>query len=125
MAARIILKQIKSVFMNKDEIGLAVISYDESGKLQAAGFQPTMTMQLDAELFKPLSSVAGRGLEDIRLNADLVMAAWFNRMNEIELADRGLYEISSEVVECLKYENGQVKQCKLRYFLKESTEKLN
>lgn len=46
------------------------------------------------------------------------LAAWFTKMNEIELADRDRYDINSEIVGCDKHPNGSIKKCTLKYTFK-------
>lgn len=45
------------------------------------------------------------------------MSDWFARQNEVELADRDQYRITSRVIECTKFVTGKVMKCVIEFSL--------
>ncbi len=106
--------------MESKEIGVVRISYDKHGVVTEASFNPTMKINLEPKVLLQLSAIKGsEDHEAIHSNAAMVMATWFNKMNEIELADRNKYEIVSELFHCEKYSDGKVKECAIYFIFKE------
>lgn len=105
--------------MDNLEIGIATIEYSKGGEIASASFSPTMNFRADEELLSRLD-FAPHASNEILLkeHADRVFSAWFNKMNEIELADREEYEIVSEIVECLKFESQEIKKCVIKFTFK-------
>lgn len=99
--------------MNNDvEIGKTVIEYGEDGKVKTAKFEPVITVTADDNLLAQFKAVDSNGdLETLKNNAELVFAAWFSQLSNIELADREQYGIVSEIVNCEYYEPGRIKSC--------------
>lgn len=106
--------------MNKirKEIGISTIQYDENGEVKTASFHPHSTFN-DMSQFKDqlLEIEGGESQERIITSAERVMASWMNQVNEIELADRDHYKISSSVHNCLKYDSGKVKEISIQFYL--------
>lgn len=100
------------------EIGVAVINYSPEGKVLSAGFEPTLKMSFTPELLDQLSGAKSDTAETVRVDSEIIMAAWFSKMNEIELADREEYHIVSTVEECVKYPDGRIKTCKVKFSFK-------
>jgi hypothetical protein len=101
---------------NKLEIGFVTIKYKEDGTIANAGFQPTMNLPMDALFLEQLRSVnCSTSSDDVKHNSDMIFSAFFNKINEIELADRTEWEVKSEIESCEKYDNGNVKSCKIKY----------
>jgi hypothetical protein len=106
--------------MKRKEIGIATLQYDQEGNLSAAELVPTMRVNLLPDLKELLSkSKAPDSQEAIRNDAEYVYAAWFNKMNEIELADRTQYKITAECVSCVKYHSGKISEAKIKFFFEE------
>lgn len=102
------------------EIGIATLRYDKTGEATHASFESTMLLDFDKDLLKQLERVPdSEDAEAIKQNADLVFAGYFSKLNEIELADREQYEVISEIVNCLKYENGKAKECTIRFLFRQ------
>lgn len=97
------------------KIGIAEIVYSEDGKVLRAFFTPTMRIGNVAE---QLMKIRHGNAAQIRQDAEIVLSSWFNKMNEIELADRSEYEISSEVLSCTQYPDGGTKRCKIEFTFK-------
>lgn len=103
---------------NKMEIGTANISYDENGKATSVLFVPSDTLNVidDPALLKELKTIpCSENSEDIRENAQLAMGAWWAKLNEIELADRNEWRMDTDVIECVKWPNGRVQMCSIRF----------
>lgn len=102
------------------EIGIVTLYYNEDGSFKTADFRPTMKITIHSELMNELFSIETQKGEDIvKEQANSVFATWFQRMNDIELADREKYEIATEMVApCERYENGVVSKCEMRFIFK-------
>ena len=105
------------------KIGIVSMDYDESGKLFKAEFQPA-NFKIDVDdngrLMQSMFKVQSNSdINIIRLKSDIVLSSWFANINEIELSDRFEKEMKSEVVDCVKQENGMVKHCSILYFLQD------
>lgn len=101
---------------NKQEIGIAKIEYDKNGVVTSAEFEPTLKLNNPEALKAELSTIQCGDEPTLKYNADLVLAAWFAKVSDIELADREKYKIESEIVTCAKYPNGLVKSCTMKFF---------
>jgi len=100
---------------NEVEIGYATVEYDENGKAKGASFNPTMKVKLGSLELKGLMSVSANNTDAFLRNAETVFASFFNKMNEIELADRSEYQIKSEQTLCERWPNGNVKICQVKF----------
>lgn len=100
------------------DIGVVTISHDKDGNMGEAYFKPTMQVSLDKSLVPALTAgtmASTDNPEYIRNQADIVMASFFSKITEIELADRDKYELKSEIIQCSKWGNGAVRTCKIKY----------
>lgn len=117
--------------MDKTIIGTAKVSYNENGQVVEASFIPALKVDLSKtpQLGQQLLDIKCDTQENIQKNADLILGAWFVKMddkiNEIETADRERYQVASKIIECENYPNGKVKTCALEYVFQERTELLN
>lgn len=76
----------------KQEIGIATITTNQAGTtVVRASFKPTMQLDACDELIKQLQDCLPAG--DVKSKAETVFAAWFSKLNEVELADRSEYKI--------------------------------
>lgn len=101
-------------------IGIVTIEYDENGRIEKARFDPSMTVEADDRLLKQLEVLEDEEEEiELQSRADLIMASWFTKINEIELADLNEWVIVSEVALCEKYVfSGKIRKCVLNYYFK-------
>lgn len=114
--------------MEKLVIGTVRVEYNTQGTIESAVFNPQIKINLledKGDLGRQMLSIKGNTQEVFKKNADLVLGAWFAKMNEIELADRDRYEVASAIVECEKYLDGSVKTCALEYIFQERSALLN
>ena len=101
------------------EIGEVELFYNEDGKVTKSSFTPTMKINLDENLINQLHSIeSNKNSEVIKHNAEIMLASFFSKINEIELADRDYYHIESEVMKCDKYPTGIAKYCKIKFIFK-------
>lgn len=94
----------------KTNIGVATLMYDKTGKVTAASFAPAALFdKIDLNQLAQIKP-DGSGDDEVSMtrNAELVLSSWFTRMNEIELADRDQFKISTEVLSCERYKTGEV-----------------
>lgn len=101
------------------EIGVATMVYSEEGKILQASFIPTSQVDLGNDILNQLAEVKNTDEETIRENANLILGAWFEKQNSIELADRDEYEIVTEPVYSSKYPSGKVKTCIIKFTFKQ------
>jgi uncharacterized protein YdeI (YjbR/CyaY-like superfamily) len=102
------------------EIGITTIEYNEDTTVKIAKFTPTMEVSIPDELLQKLKeSGEWKDPEKLKENSDFIFASWFSKMNDIELADREVSEIVSEIIVCEKYPNGNIKKCSMKYIFKE------
>lgn len=103
------------------KIGIARIEYNEDGTVKSAIFEPTMKVEAKADTLSPFLSIEdGNSSEEaVKEHAIIALATWFNKMNEIELADREKYTIDTEVVSCEKYPSGSIKICQIEFHFEE------
>jgi hypothetical protein len=105
------------------EIGNVTISYTPEGNVEYAIFDPSIKLVADKDLLKKLKPLAqAEDSDTIRKNAETVMAAWFMKVDEVELSDRFQYKIHTEVVRCERYTNNKVRLCELKYSLEKVSE---
>lgn len=104
--------------MKTQEIGIATITYDSGGTVirELTNFVPTLKISITEELNRQFAKVKSEKDEiNLKKNSDIVLATWFSKMNEIELADRDKFQIKSEIIKCERYANQRIKQCVIRY----------
>lgn len=105
---------------NITNIGIAAIEYNQDGKPVASSFTPEVYI---SDHWKGASDALLEGdavsdAEQAKQEADKILSAWFVHVEGIELTDRETATIESEVIECLKWENGKPKLCRILFFLK-------
>lgn len=100
--------------MENTKIGTATLLFTEAGTVETAMFTPEA---MSIPFMGPDLRLTGtfEDVEQIHNKADEVFATWFNRMNEIELADREKYTIKSNLVQCDKFTSGKPQFCKIEY----------
>lgn len=107
--------------LNRTHIGTATITYDESGRPGSSQFVPEKYIDdhwkgaSDALLTSPAIEDA----EQAKKHAEVILASWFAHINEIELADREVATIESEVTQCDKWPNGKPSLCVIRFYLQQ------
>lgn len=101
------------------EIGTVTITYSANGTIinSETYFTPSMQVSVSQEnLLNEFMKITEKtDSEILKQNADLVIASWFSKMNEIELDERPGNGISSELIRCEKYSTGQIRKCVIRY----------
>lgn len=106
---------------NNQEIGVAILHYNEDGSFKTAEFKPTIIVKIDSKMMDELFNIETQKGEDIvKEQANNVFATWFQRMNDIELADREKYKIVTELVApCERYDSGIISKCSIKFIFKE------
>lgn len=100
----------------KFEIGVVTINYGLTGDPTFATFTPTAKVRAGKELLQELGKFEPtRDPEKIKEDAAKIFGEWWAVMNKVELADRNLYQIKSDVGRCVKVQNGTVKSCEVRF----------
>jgi hypothetical protein len=98
------------------DLGYVSIEYNPDGTVREASFVPTMVVPVPPAVHNDLMRV-GR-IDDIvalQGSADIIMASWFSKVNEIELAERTEYTIKSTISKCVRNEDGRVKNIVIGY----------
>lgn len=106
--------------MKTQEIGIVTLDYNEDGVATEATFNPTMKVNLDIKALLQLTAIpADKSPQHVEDNAGFVLASWFERLNEIELADRDHYRVAPKVIKCDNYPNGRIKHCEIAFNFQE------
>jgi len=104
----------------KTLIGSTTIQYNQEGKVNFALFLPNQYIVSEEStngMFSQLEQLEVEPYEDkILKQAELMMATWFSKLNDIEMADREQYKVVAEMDECHKYPNGQVSKAKVSFY---------
>ena len=109
--------------MKEFKIGIATVNYDENGYPISQSFVPGTNVNPDDELLNQLKQIPVTDNSEVtKENADMILAGWWAKMNEIELADREEYKIYSNVINCVKYPNDLIKECSIEYIYKKREE---
>lgn len=98
-------------------IGIVTISYDQDGKILNTSFQSEIELDKSGLLNELIKINCTNEAEKIQLQADIVVASWFNEVSSIEIADKFEYKVQSTLLECDKFDSGRVKTCKMLYKL--------
>ena len=98
-----------------EQIGIATVNYDEAGNVVSANFEPKLKVE-NVDVKQLLSIKADPDVDVVKHNAEMVMASWFTKINDIELADRDDYNIVSEVLRCERYDNDKIKTCSIAFY---------
>lgn len=106
---------------NQTTIGVATITYDDTGRPVSSEFVPEKYIDdhwkgaSDALLTTPAVDDATQA----KAQAEMILASWFAHLNEIELADREVATIESEVTQCDRWPNGKPRLCAIRFYLQQ------
>ncbi len=106
----------------EQEIGIAELEYDALGKLTRSAFMSTMELTDRDSLLKSFVAISCKaGEEKIKEQACNVLSAWFQRNNDIELADQEKYQIVSEFVSPCEYwpDSEQIKKVSIKFIFKQ------
>ncbi len=96
------------------KVGKVELQFGQTGEIVKAAFTPDefSPVGITEDLIKIKCS---DDTEAIKHNADLILAKWINNINNVELADREMFELSSKVAICDKYESGMAKNVVIDY----------
>jgi hypothetical protein len=117
----IISNQIKKDTMKK-LIGTVTIGYNNDGKPNLAVYRAEKYQVGMGELDKLKEMTAANNPKDAQAVchiAQTVLAGYFNKVSELELADREKYEIVPEIKTCEKYPDGKVQVCVIDFYFQE------
>lgn len=110
--------------MESLEIGIATIEYNEEGIAVSSKFESTATTQADTSLLNQLSQLPGSDKrETVANNAKMVLGSWWNKMNEVEMADREDYGIYYKTFNCQRHENQMIKSISIKFTYKKRSSK--
>lgn len=99
-------------------VGIITLYFDEDGRYTSGNFVPE-EMKIDsASLHERLPFVDGVSQTSMSKSVEVIVSSWFQRMNDMELADRDKYELTTEVVKCEEWPSGSVRKCILSVHLK-------
>lgn len=97
------------------KIGEAKLRYNAEGKIESATFFPVAAFMIPHETLMELSN--SQDEESIKTNANMVLASYFSKINDIELGDRDQVEIKTKIINCNKHTNGLISTCTLEFTL--------
>lgn len=96
-------------------IGNVKLKYDTDGDLQIGIFQPMINVTKDEIKNSPLGKCSNKTLEQVRECAQLLLAKFFNKINDIELRDVEKTSIETNVTNGEKYKNGLLKEVEIEF----------
>jgi hypothetical protein len=99
-------------------IGSANLSYDENGILETATFYPKIQISKD-DIEKEIGDCNNKTIEDVRKCAELLLAAFFAQISDIELRNTETTDIIAETQAGEKYESGSLKNIQLDFIYKQ------
>ena len=102
--------------MEPVKIGTSKIIYNENGEVLSSVFLSELHLTSKDLLPKLKNIKAGKSAVKVKQQADVIIATWFSKMNEIELSDPAEYTVTSKIVECKNYPDGTIKKCVLEFY---------
>lgn len=104
--------------MNTDKkttiVGSAALEYDETGKLEAAVFYPKIKIAFD-DIKDQIGNCTNKTIAEIKQSAELLLATYFTRINEIELRDIETQPLKLEVKGQTQYPSGSIKAVEIDF----------
>lgn len=107
--------------MKTTKIGAVRLVYNNKGQLIIARVKPEDFIKNELSPANDLAKAVDGLMDEQRIKeqAQMVLASWFNHLNNVELSDKFESELTSEIVSCSKWPNGTVKECTLQFTLQE------
>lgn len=99
------------------EIGTVTLNYNTAGVFTDGSFAPAGISLDSEEITKRFVETTGKNYDLVLLRSHQILSAWFSQTNHIELADRDLYEITTERAECEYHRADVIKKCTIRFLL--------
>lgn len=95
-------------------VGSAALEYDATGKLEAAVFHPKIKVDF-SDIEDQLGSCTNKTLDEVKKSAELLLATYFTKLNQIELRDIETQPLTLEIVAGEKYDNGLLKSVEIEF----------
>jgi|SRR5687767_1046513 len=95
--------------------------FNRSGKIVDSFLTPNAkNMVASEELLEYINTIHRKPMPPmaIRTAGERLLAEYFNKITNMELADPDKYYIDSEMVACEKYRNGTTKKCVINFLFK-------
>lgn len=103
-------------------LGTVYLYYQPGGDFASGDFIPAQYVPTSTVKDK-LKFISGASEDVAKQQSEMIISAWFQQNNNVELADRDKYEIVSKVANCEKWPNGNTKRIGiLFYFQKKKNE---
>lgn len=105
--------------MNDIIVGVVTIKYNENGDTVYANFQPEAQEYTNPDFMHSLLGIpASSESEMIKTNAQHLLVKYFTKINDMDMADHFEYGFVGDVIQCDRYDSGQVKECKIKFTFK-------
>jgi hypothetical protein len=101
---------------NKKLLGTAIYNFDTNGNLDNVGFKPNVI--IDTNSIK-IQTGKCETIDEVKESAKLLLGAWFNHVNEIELRDMEKTTIELSATQIVKHGNGKLAKVVIEYILTE------
>jgi hypothetical protein len=98
----------------RNVIGTAELEYDEAGKLEAATFYPKIKVAFD-DIKDQLGNCTNKTIDEVKQSAELLLGAYFTKVNNIELRDIITQPIALEVTKETFYLNGAIHKVEIQF----------
>lgn len=95
-------------------IGSAALEYNAFGKLEAAVFYPKIKVEL-ADIENQLGDCTNKTIEEVKHSAELLLAAYFTKINNIELRDMETQPLRLEVKNFEQHSDGLTKSIEIEF----------
>lgn len=100
-------------------IGKVYLNYTEDGNLLAAAFSPKINVSAK-DLIGQLGNCTNKSEQQIQETAQLLLAAFFNKVSDIELRDMENTTIEAKIVKVERYTaTSDIKDIEIEFIYKE------
>lgn len=101
--------------ITKQIIGDVKLEYAIGGFPTNVSFSPVTVNLSKEEIEAQFKQVKSQEIVKLKENSDTVFSNWLNSLVNIELLDNTKERVEGEVLECLQWEDGNIKKCVIRY----------
>lgn len=101
--------------MSSQVIGIAKLKYDTDGDLQIGLFQPKIEIKKEQFKNSEIGKCNNKSIEEMKDCAELLLASFFSKLNDIELRDMENTRLETKVVSSQQYPDGKWKEIEFEF----------
>jgi len=98
----------------RNVIGTAALEYDEAGHLEAAVFYPKINVTFE-DIKAQLGTCTNKNIDEVKQSAELLLAAYFTKINNVELRDMETQPLTLEIAKEVFYLEGGIKSIEIEF----------